>query len=349
MDCATGAVIDPLQWESGRYCPAPTIIEAALALYRKHSVAEIARRDASATNLRQTSELISSVIEASRSGSRKAICFVTGVPGAGKTLVGLNMAATHIDETSELYGVFLSGNGPLVAVLREALARDKVRQARELGEKRKKGAALSEVKTFIQNVHNFRDESIRDPDRPPVEHVAIFDEAQRARNLQQTATFMQRKKRVANFNRSEPEFLISCLDRHRDWAVIVCLVGGGQEINTGEAGITEWLDVLQRSFQDWDIYISPHLTDSEYGAGEALKRIRDRSNVMPKQGLHLSVSMRSFRAKNVSLLVKQVLDLEISDARNTLGSVSRSYPIVITRDLAQAKRWLKDRALGTER
>jgi hypothetical protein len=160
---------------------------------------------------------------------------VTGVPGAGKTLVGLDVATTHIDITSELYSVFLSGNGPLVDILREALARDKVRREKERGIKVKKGETLSKVKMFIQNVHHFRDACLQDI-APPIEHVAIFDEAQRAWNLDQTAGFMHRKKGIPDFNQSEPEFLISCLDRHKDWAVVVCLVGGGQEINTGRGG-----------------------------------------------------------------------------------------------------------------
>src|SRR4051794_29788401 len=241
-----GAAIDPVQWESARYCPTPTIVEAAIALYSRHSVAEISRSDAAAINLTRTSDVISQIIRSSREKQRKSICFVTGVPGAGKTLVGLNIATEHIDKTSDLYSVFLSGNGPLVAILREALARDKVRQERERGTKMKKGTAMSEVKMFIQNVHNFRDDCLTDVSRPPIEHVALFDEAQRAWTLRMTSNFMLRKKGHADFRHSEPEFLISCLDRHKDWAVIVCLVGGGQEINTGEAGITEWIDSLNR-------------------------------------------------------------------------------------------------------
>jgi Uncharacterized conserved protein (DUF2075) len=349
LNRAEGLTIDRAEWECGRYCPTPTIIEAALALYGGHSVAEISRSDASAINLGQTSESISSIIAASKARSQKAICFVTGVPGAGKTLVGLNMATTHINKASELSSVFLSGNGPLVAILREALARDQIRRTKERGGRLKKGAAMSEVKAFIQNVHHFRDESIRDANRPPIEHVAIFDEAQRAWNLQQTSSFMRRKKRVPNFNHSEPEFLISCLDRHQEWAVIVCLVGGGQEINTGEAGITEWIQSLLRSFPDWHIYISPHLTDTEYAAGEALNKIRARPNVVYQDGLHLGVSMRSFRAENVLLLVKQILDLEVEEARKTLDTVRARYPVVITRDLTKAKQWLRDQARGSER
>jgi Schlafen group 3, DNA/RNA helicase domain len=192
---AEGADIDRSVWEFGRYCPTPTIVEAALALYNGHSVGEISRSDASAINLSETSESISSIIRSAKSKSHKAICFVTGVPGAGKTLVGLNIATTHFDKKSDLYSVFLSGNGPLVAILREALARDKVRREKVRGKKIKKVEAMSEVKMFVQNVHHFRDDCLVDPKSPPIEHVALFDEAQRAWNVEQTSNFMRRKKR----------------------------------------------------------------------------------------------------------------------------------------------------------
>ena len=336
-----GNAIAAAQWESGRYCPTPTIIEAATSLYNGHSVAEISRSDASAVNLTQTSDAISGIIDAAKANSTKAICFVTGVPGAGKTLVGLNIATKHIDKNAELYSVFLSGNGPLVAILREALARNKVRREKEYGRKAKKGEVLSEVKLFIQNVHNFRDECLIDSDQPPIEHVALFDEAQRAWNKEQTSAFMLRKKKVPNFDKSEPEFLISCLDRHRDWAVVVCLVGGGQEINTGEAGITEWIESILHSFPDWRVYISSRLTDSEYAAGRVLERLAARPKVELRDELHLGVSMRSFRAENVSLLVKQILDLDPGQARETLQQIRERYPIVVTRNLQTAKEWLR--------
>ena len=262
---------------------------------------------------------ISTIIRYSKENSRKSICFVTGVPGAGKTLVGLHVATTHIDKSNDLYSVFLSGNGPLVAILREALARDKVKREKEKGNKIKKSSTMSEVKMFIQNVHNFRDECLIDITSPPIEHVALFDEAQRAWNLEQTANFMSRKKNRPNFNQSEPEFLISCLDRHTDWAVVVCLVGGGQEINTGEAGISEWIKSLERSFSDWDIYISYRLSDSEYSAEEMLKKLESRPKVEYNDSLHLAVSMRSFRAEHVSLLIKQLLDLNLDEAREYTG------------------------------
>jgi hypothetical protein len=346
---ADGDEINPNLWEAGRYQPTPTIIEAAMASYSGHSVQEISRSDASAINLSQTSDDVSEIIQFSKRNSVKSICFVTGVPGAGKTLVGLNIATKHIDKGNDLYSVFLSGNGPLVAILREALARDKVQRQKELGHKVKKGEVMSEVKMFIQNVHNFRDEGLIDMKKPPIEHVALFDEAQRAWDLQQTANFMHRKRGHSNFQASEPEFLISCLDRHPDWAVVVCLVGGGQEINTGEAGISEWIESLERSFPDWHVFISSRLTDSEYGTEKVLDKIKNRQNVNFKNELHLGVSMRSFRAEHVSLLVKQVLDLQPVEAQTTLENIKGKYPIVLTRDLVKAKQWLKAQARGSER
>jgi schlafen family protein len=346
----TGQHIVVEDWEAGRYSPTPTIVEAAMALYAGHQVAEISRSDAGAINLSKTTDTISRVIATCENSGepRKAICFVTGVPGAGKTLVGLNVATKYAEEKS-LHSVFLSGNGPLVAILREALARDQVRRAAEAGSKLKKGTASGVVKAFIQNVHHFRDEYLIDGQRPPSDHVAVFDEAQRAWNLAQTASFMRRKKNHPNFDQSEPEFLISCLDRHKDWAAIVCLVGGGQEINTGEAGIGEWLRAVQKSFPHWHVYISPELHDEEYGADMILEQFQERKNLHLERDLHLAVSMRSFRAEHVSSLVKQVLDLETDRAREFLRGIGARYPIVLTRDLNRAKRWLKQQARGSER
>jgi hypothetical protein len=342
-----GPPIIPDKWESGRYCPTPTIIEAALALYNNHTVQDILRNDASSANINQTSEELHTIIQTSRQLRQKSICFVTGVPGSGKTLVGLNIATN--DKYKDTRGVFLSGNGPLVAVLREALTRDKYKKDKMTDKKVKKYVVMKNVKKFIQNVHNFRDEYIVDTENAPDEHIVIFDEAQRAWTKEQTRNFMSRRKRIPNFNISEPEFLISCLDRHKDWATIVCLVGGGQEINTGEAGISEWIDSVNRSFPDWHIYISPHLRDSEYAAGGVLAQIQNRSNVHFSDYLHLSVSMRSFRADIVSTLVKQILDLDKIQARQTLSNLNTNYPIILTRDIHSAKKWLIKQARGSER
>jgi hypothetical protein len=193
LKAVQGPALNGLEWEQSRYKPTPTIIEATLALYRGHSVVDITKNDAG-DNLTQTSASVSEIIKATRTAGEKAVCFVTGVPGAGKTLVGLDIATRHINAKDELYSVYLSGNGPLVAVLQEALARDKVIRAREAGEKIRKGEAQSEVKAFVQNIHHFRDEGLHDSIKPPIEHVAIFDEAQRAWTRDMTADFMKRKK-----------------------------------------------------------------------------------------------------------------------------------------------------------
>jgi len=340
----------PIQeWIAGHYRPTPTIIEAAMALYGGHGVAEISRSDAGALNLHRTSTTISSLIASARDGRKKVICFVTGVPGAGKTLVGLNVATEHMDKASDLYSVYLSGNGPLVKVLCEALARDRREREREAGRDLRIGKARSEVQAFIQNVHHFRDDGLKDESRPPIEHVVLFDEAQRAWNRGQTSAFMARKKGRPDFDQSEPEFLISCMDRHVDWAMIVCLVGGGQEINTGEASISEWIDALLRRFPHWQIHLSPNLHESEYGAGKVLHALGARADVHFDPDLHLGVSMRSFRAEHVSSLIKQLLDLDLARVRSTLASLHEKYPIVVTRRLELAKAWLRAKARGSER
>lgn len=359
---------DDALWAISRYSPTPTIIEAASALYNNHSVADVSRSDASAENLTVTCAYISSVIEQARREHFKAICFVTGVPGAGKTLVGLNTATQQFNKGE--VAVYLSGNFPLVQVLTEALARDKVQRMKTQGEKMAIGTARSEVKTFIQMVHHYRDTCLEgtkvvdgrivadeayflNPKNlkksyVPVDHVAIFDEAQRAWTREALANFMKRKKNYPNFPYSEPEYLISCLDRHDDWAVIVCLVGGGQEINTGEAGISEWIESLNRDYKDWHIYISDRLHDAEYAAGRSLDMLAEHAHVQLEPSLHLSVSMRSFRAENLSKFVQHILDLDAKGAREIYQTLEH-YPIVLTRSLSQAKRWLKSQARGSER
>ena len=348
---ADGPDVDPEAWERGRYCPTPTIIEAALALYKGHSVDDITRHEADKPDISLTSNTIDDIIRESRDGSFRSIIFVTGVPGAGKTLVGLNTATKHQNKDDDLYSVFLSGNGPLVAILREALALDHFENENKEGRPVTKGEARRRVRSFIQPIHLFREEGLTD-DNPPREHVVLFDEAQRAWDVQRLANFMKgsrRKRRVFEFTQSEPQFLISCMNRHSDWAVIVCLVGGGQEINAGETGISGWIETLNRFFPDWHIYISSRLTDEEYGAGEALKDLSGRPYITFNPNLHLAVSMRSFRAENLAYLVKQLLDRDASGARETLAQLNDKYPIVITRDLVRAKEWLRRKARGSER
>ena len=337
-----------LGWEESPYRPTPTIIEAALALYTQHSVEAIARHDAGTENLRLTSKRIEELIAEAKQRSKKLICFVTGVPGAGKTLVGLNVATLHRKDEASDPAVYLSGNGPLVMVLREALTRDELSRRKAAGEKPTKQLVAEPVKAFIQNVHHFRDEALRS-DSPPYDHVVVFDEAQRAWNVDKTAQFMKQRKGQPNFSQSEAEFLISYMDRHSDWAVIVCLVGGGQEIHTGEAGISAWLEAAYHKFPSWGLYISNQLVDSEYGSGDALQIVRGRPDVHLEDGLHLSVSMRSFRAERVSGFVKAALDCESGAAKELLRDMHGRYPIALTRNLGLAKEWLRSRARGTER
>ena len=348
LDIVAGEPINANQWAAGRYSPTPTIIEAARALWNGHSVIEISRSDAGAIHLNRTASYVNGVIENAQRDGHKIICLLTGVPGAGKTLVGLDIANRRMQSSRTLHNVFLSGNGPLVAILREALAIDMVSRERTAGRSLTKGHARRQVETFIQNVHHFRDDCLLDPGPPP-EHVAVFDEAQRAWNREQTVAFMTRKKGRPDFDASEPEFLLSCMDRHPDWAVVLCLVGGGQEINTGEAGISAWIDALRTRYPHWSVHLSPRLQDSEYGSGAALKALQGHGAVHFHDDLHLSVSMRSFRAERVSDWVKYVLDLDVTRAQDTLIELLPRYPIVMTRDLAAAKSWVKAQARGSER
>lgn len=252
----SGPVVDADAWSRGSYNPRPTIIEAARALYAHHSVEAIDQFDAGEQNLAITSRRVEELVDDARAKSLKRICFVTGVPGAGKTLVGLNLA-TRREENQPTHAVFLSGNRPLVKVLQAALTRDELARHKKRGDKVRKGEVEGPIKSFIQNVHHFRDEGIVDPG-PPDDHVVIFDEAQRAWNQKKAADFMLRRKKRPGFSMSEPEFLISYMDRRQDWAVIICLVGGGQEIHTGEAGIGAWLDAVNLRFPEWEMFINRH-------------------------------------------------------------------------------------------
>lgn len=330
------------EWENSQYLPTPTIIEAAQALYSNHNVEDISRSDAGAYNLSITTEKINEIIDYSKANNKKSICFITGVPGAGKTLAGINIAnERHKFEENE-HAVFLSGNFPLVDVLQEALARDEKERNNTT-----KTEALRKVKSFIQIIHHYRDAYVGNEDIP-TEKVAIFDEAQRAWTKEQIANFMARKKGVFNFEYSEPEFLISTLDRHKDWAVIVCLIGGGQEINTGEAGLIEWFDSLKRSFAHWDVYVSNMITDEEYTRGHNVEELTEGLNINIEKNLHLATSIRSFRSENVSAFVKQILDNNSTKANEILLNLNQ-YPIKITRSLETAKKWVKNKARGTER
>lgn len=336
--------IIPDDWINSLYMPTPTIIEAAQALYLGHNVEDISRNDASAKNLNQTTKAINKIIDYSKTHNRKSICFITGVPGAGKTLAGLNIAVERQKIAEDEHAVFLSGNGPLVDVLQEALARD---DAKRNHISRKE--ASRKVKEFIQIIHHFRDDAIS-VDTPPVEKVAIFDEAQRAWDEQNLTDFMKKKKHIEDFNMSEPEFLISILNRHNDWATIICLIGGGQEINKGEsAGIYGWFDSLRNNYPNWDIYVSDKITDDEYSKGHNFAEMTKNMNVNIIEDLHLAVSLRSFRSENVSNFVKALLDVDIDTAKRLYEQFNNDYPVFVTRNLHKAKLWVRSQAKGSQR
>ena len=343
----TPGEVDAIQWFSSIYKPTPTIIQAAQALYKGHSVAEISRSDAGAINLGATSATIANIIDDAKHNHKKSICFVTGVPGAGKTLAGLNIANQRHNIDQGEHAVFLSGNGPLVDVLQEALARNEVAEKKGTYQALTKAKSLTKTKAFIQNIHHFRDDALQ-TEKPPIEHVAVFDEAQRAWTEAKATSFMATKKGIANFNMSEPEFLISTLDRHSDWATIVCLIGGGQEINTGEAGLTEWFNAIEKSFPHWNVYVSDTLTDREYTNGQDIYSSVSSQRLTIKTELHLSVAVRSFRSELLSDFVKAFLDLEQQRAQQLFKELHTLYPIVVTRSISTAKNWLKSKGRGGE-
>lgn len=368
-------------WIISPYAPTPTIIEAAKTLYESHSVEDITRHEADQVTTDKTIARILEIIKVSKERGEKSICFVTGVPGAGKTLVGLDVAVKQtyqgMDTPVEDEGaVYLSGNGPLVAVLTEALARDNVEKSRARGASKNKTDAKREIGKFIQIIHRYRDNMLAkiknpvengvleiDPEKAvklkaagygEVEHVAIFDEAQRSWTQKRLADYLKRggtygnKLKVPNFPVSEAAFLIWSLDQREDWATIICLVGGGQEIHTGEAGITEWIKALNEIYTHWKVYISPRLTEPEYAEGRVNELLKDNRNVTYEDSLHLVVSMRSYRAEKVSAFVHALLEMN-ETASAVYEEIREKYPIVLTRDMEKAKAWLNSKARGNER
>ena len=368
-------------WIISPYAPTPTIVEAAKTLYENHSVENITRHEADQVSTDQTISYILDVIQKSKLNREKSICFVTGVPGAGKTLVGLDVAVKQTyqgkDTPVEDEGaVYLSGNGPLVAVLTEALAKDNYQKCRERKENKKLSDSRREVGKFIQMIHRYRDNMLAkiknpvengvleiDPEKAvklakagygEVEHVAIFDEAQRSWTHKRLADYLKRggtygnKLKVPNFPLSEAAFLIWSLDQREDWATIICLVGGGQEINTGEAGISEWIDALNEKFPHWKVYISPKLTEPEYAEGRVNELLAENKSVTYSESLHLGVSLRSYRAEKLSAFVHALLAIE-PNAAELYREIKDRYPIVLTRDMKKAREWLHSKVRGTER
>ena len=376
----------PKGWGMSPYNPTPTIVQAATTLYRRKnlenkSIADITNHT-SEDRTEKATEAVLRIVEESKRKGQKSICFITGVPGAGKTLVGLDIAINLFEENenkkaeeNRSLAVYLSGNGPLVKVLREALARDAVEQEKKKNPKTKynKTRAHKAVDSFIMDVYHHRDyvlQMVKKPILPDAhtlsvdssvavndgsewltEHVDIFDEAQRSWTYEQLRNWLSRKKGIQNFPMSEPEFLTWGLDKKKDWAVIVCLVGGGQEINTGEAGISTWLSAIHDAFDNWHVYYPANLREKEYADGKVEERLAaiPEAQKHPIEELHLAVSKRSFRAENLSLFVKALLDVDVELAKEQLQKLDANYPIRLTRDLEKAKDWLRKVHRGSER
>lgn len=334
-------------WVNSEYLPTPTIVEAAQALYTGHNVEDITRNDAGIKNISITTDSINNIIEYSKTQNKKSICFVTGVPGAGKTLVGLNLGIQKANAKKGEHAVFLSGNFPLVEVLQEALVRDRIASMKKLGLNTKKTNERRKTNAFIQIIHKYRDSFINSENIPP-EHIVIFDEAQRSWNQEKIAKFMKTKKGISNFNYSEPEFLISTMDRHKKWAVIVCLIGGGQEINDGEGGLPEWFNALRSKFRGWEVYVSDNLKE-EYLINNEWKYMIDGLKVKEIEDLHLSISLRSFRTPDLANFIKATLDLDVDTAKQIYEKIEDKYPIKITRDIIKAKKWVKNKSMGSQK
>ncbi|MBG9376015.1 DUF2075 domain-containing protein [Panacibacter sp. DH6] len=352
--------INPYEWEQSEYEPTPTIVQAAKALFAGQGVEDISRFGA--TNLSKTKEYLIKTIKESKNRNKKVICFVTGVPGAGKTLVGLDLV--HEKEEfgeDDLNMAYFSGNGPLINVLREALCRDHFEKQKFLFESKKlkvrpkKKDSEREIQSKIQNLHVFIKDGLRKT-TPPIEKIVVFDEAQRCWNAKHFSNkAKQNQNREKNpllvEEKSEAELLFEFMSRHKEWAVIIALVGGGQEINTGEGGISEWGQAIQNKYWQWEVHISPELLQG--GTSMAEKKLFPSIPINVKyktsDHLHLTVSQRSFKANNLNKWVNAVIDNNQEEALRLSDSIKLYYPLFVTRNIETAKDWLRQKISGSRR
>ena len=324
---------DLSNWSQSKYVPTPTILDAAKRMYETHEVAEINTYSSEDLFLNETEQAIDDIIENSKRTNEKSIIFITGVPGAGKTLIGLNTSIKRTIKNDE-NAVFLSGNDPLVEVLWEALTRDDYERNKEFYKENNisKDDVKTKVKSFIQKLHLFRNHAAID-DTVQHEQIVIFDEAQRAWTQKETEKFLKKNKIDKYLDMSEPEFLISIMDRREDWAVIICLVGHGQEINRGEAGITEWFKALEKTFPHWNIYVAKDYLsiDDEY----------DQLKIVNNEHLNLFTTIRSLDAPNLPNFIEYLLNNDKNNAEIKLNEIKEFYPLYLTRNLKDAKKWIK--------
>jgi len=336
----------PQDWARGAYKPVPSVIEAATSLFAGHGVEEIAQADAA--NLDVAAEALVELIGRARDERRRFLIFLTGVPGSGKTLAGLQAVHRTVNAQSRNEGdvVYLSGNTPLVTVLREALTEDDYKRRKQNGEGVKKNAVRSSVRARIQHIMDFLKEYVADPDaRPPYERAIIFDEAQRAWD----ADYGKKK-----FGRSasEPSLLLDIMGRHKDWCVIIGLIGGGQEINSGENGMAEWGDALRNlpaeRRSEWSIFGPPSMADGDVSTAHLGLGDLHGMNVCKDRNLTLTVPLRSYRSPLVADWVAALLDGRKEDASSLMTRIGE-FPIQLTRSSEVTKAWLRRQARGERR
>ena len=330
--------IDFEKWFNSPYYPTPTIIAAAVEAYSSHNLSEIAQSEAGQDNINKCEQKINEVVAYAEKNKKKCVCFVTGVPGAGKTLVGLDVVAKNLDKGAGNLSVYLSGNGPLVEVLREALKRS-VKEKKQYN--RETAAAIN---ALIQSSFAFKKDN-SSHNHPTAENILIFDEAQRVWNQEK----MTRKHDDPALAVSEPHLLYSIMDRHKDWAVMICLVGLGQDIYDGEVGINEWFRCGVNDFQEWEMFYSPDIFGQveDKNIDRSMIEECERCHSMPE--LHLKTSIRSFRADKQCQFVDNLLDNNPEKAKEIYNLISERYPIYITRNYSKAKEWVRNQVRGSQR
>ena len=333
------ANIDFDRWFNSPYHPTPTIIDAAVEAYNTHDVSEIANSEAGQSDIDACEAEIERIIEYARTNHKKCICFVTGVPGAGKTLVGLDIVAKKLDQGSDTLSVYLSGNGPLVEVLRAALKKS-AKDKKQLNSKTE-----TAIKTLIQSSLAFKKDNAG-ATRPIPEKILVFDEAQRVWNEKRMKA---KHKDEPELHISEPRLFYQVMDLHEDWAVMVCLVGLGQDIYDGEVGINEWFQCGIEEFDEWELFYSPSIFDQIEDTNINTKMIQNCSRCFPRAPLHLKTSVRSFRADKQCQFVDSLLNNHPEQAKKVYSEISEKYPVYITRDYKKAKSWARKQVRGTQR
>lgn len=344
--------IDFNKWYNSPYCPTPTIIEAAVAAYRDNTVKEIAHSEAGQANIDACEAKTNEIIEDAKKNNKKAICFITGVPGAGKTLVGLDMAAKHLSVENKTNAVYLSGNGPLVSVLKTALIENTIARTKENNKgkisKEEKNNINVAVSAFIQEAYRFRNDSLKHFDIEPPENIIIFDEAQRCWDKDRLTNWTKQKMNM-DVEVSEPECFIQIMNRRNDWAIIICLVGLGQDINDGEVGINEWFRSGLKDFKNWDLYYSPAIFEQLEDNTIDKELIASSSKSHCIKELHLSTSIRSFRSERQSEFVDNLLANNPAKAKDIYNEIRDDYPIFITRNIKAAKTYIRHKVRGSQR